>query len=1341
MSAINFVVRDGAGDLRRGAVDGGAQDSIIVGQGEDISLNLRRGQILSYERNGMALEVMLINGRVIVIEGFFGADGSIQNDLFVSADGLLAEVDLTGDGQGGLLAQYVDGDAFGKWSPDDALYFIRGEDIMLADAAVVADDEAGMLATALLGGIGGIGPALGVGGAIIGGATVLDGLGGGDDGLDLEITAGTKGTGDLVNAEDYETGAEISGTGTPGTTVEVVVGDVTETATVTEEGTWTVVFEEGDLLPGEYEAPVTVTLTDEDGKTKTVSDVLEVDTVAGLEFDASTVETDGTVNLVEAEDGFELTGTTEAGSTVMVEIGGVAYEAEVTGESWSLVMPAGSFETGTYDMDITVTATDPNGNTATVTDTLEIDTETSVTVGSDAGGEDGIVNAAEHEAGLTLSGSAEAGATVVVTMGGVSKTVTATEDGMWSAEFASSEVETGTYEAEVEVVSTDLAGNTAMASTTVSIDTDMALTVDTETVEGGLVNAAEAADGITITGTAEPGASVTVEMNGYSHTTTALENGEWSVDFAASEVPQGTLDAEVQVTATDAAGNTQTAGGTVAIDTEAAIAFSSTQVEVDGIINKDEAADGVTFTGTTEPGSVVVVSFGLYELSAEVDANGNWQIDMPAGSVTPGELTETVTATATDAHGNTASTTMEVEIDTMTLVGLDTSTLEGDGVVNAVEKSDGVVIEGMGEAGAAITVTMNGIDKTTTVAEDGSWSVLYASGEVPGGETEIPVSVVSVDPAGNMVEASDTVTIDTYVNSLDVTSQTGGADGVVNHAESGEPITVSGIVEAGSAVSVTLGGQTMDAAVDGNGNWTVTYPAGTLEGGEYSTDMVIKATDAAGNTSEMTETVIVDTVVGDLTLSEEPIELDDVINLTEKSDGVVVSGTATPGLTVTVSLGTATHQVVAAEDGTWSTTYLPGEVPGGTYMADIKASIEDAAGNYKEVTDSVKVDTEVVPMTISDPIGGDNVINAAESADGVALGGTVEANSKVVVEFDNQTQTVWADGAGNWSAEFTGATLANSEYLSTIKATATDPAGNVKEITDTVKVDTWVNQLDLDEGDQTISAADAEDGLTFTGQVEPGSVVMVTFEDTTRAATVAQDGSWTVSFLAGEVPDGEYTATVSVEATDAAGNTKTISDDITVDTVAPDAPVIESFRKGGTGVREIGTSLTEDEVTVQELSDDGSVSDIGYTTEVDTEWGEMIFDFNAPIPDGSHLLVTATDDAGNASTTMFVQEETDTNTVDVSGAGLAGVNVDAIDLQFAEESELTLSAEDLAGLSENGNSLVIHGGSDDTVTLLGGAKTGAPTVIDNKSYDIYSLGEDGTVYVDSDITVHTSSII
>ncbi|MDE0851586.1 BapA/Bap/LapF family prefix-like domain-containing protein, partial [Yoonia sp.] len=162
MSAIDFVVRGDAGVSQRGSLGGADGTSMVVGAGQDVSLNLTRGDILSYVRQGQALEVTLVDGSVMTIQGFFSPNGEAVADLFISANGTLAQAELVA-GEGNLLfAQYVDADSFGKWSPDDDLYFVRGSDVQLAGVVPADDASAGMLGSALLGGIAGI-PALGAG--------------------------------------------------------------------------------------------------------------------------------------------------------------------------------------------------------------------------------------------------------------------------------------------------------------------------------------------------------------------------------------------------------------------------------------------------------------------------------------------------------------------------------------------------------------------------------------------------------------------------------------------------------------------------------------------------------------------------------------------------------------------------------------------------------------------------------------------------------------------------------------------------------------------------------------------------------------------------------------------------------------------------------------------------------------------------------------------------------------------------------------------------------------------------------------------------------------------------
>ena len=85
MSAIEFVVRGDTGVLERGTVAGvGGDTSITVGAGQDISLNLSRNNILSYVRNGQALQITLVDGQTITIEGFFSPEGVVENELFIS---------------------------------------------------------------------------------------------------------------------------------------------------------------------------------------------------------------------------------------------------------------------------------------------------------------------------------------------------------------------------------------------------------------------------------------------------------------------------------------------------------------------------------------------------------------------------------------------------------------------------------------------------------------------------------------------------------------------------------------------------------------------------------------------------------------------------------------------------------------------------------------------------------------------------------------------------------------------------------------------------------------------------------------------------------------------------------------------------------------------------------------------------------------------------------------------------------------------------------------------------------------------------------------------------------
>ncbi|MGJ8610627.1 MAG: Ig-like domain-containing protein, partial [Octadecabacter sp.] len=1238
MSAINFVVRDNTGNISTGSVAGeGVPASLIVGSGADISLNLTQGQIISYTRQGQALEITLVDGRVITIEGYFSMEGGTENELFLSADGYLTEVDLTQGAGEDYFANYIQDDGIGKFAMNDDLYFMRGADVMLADAYVPADDEVGMLGAAL----GGLAPALGWGGAAAAaGAAALVAGGGGSSGggstlPTVAVVSGTlEGNDHTVNEVDHSNGVDIAGTGTPGAEVEVTIDGHTETTTVDVDGNWAVVFEPADIDTGEYTTPIDVTITNEGG-TVTITDTLVVDTIIGVDMTTAGGD-DGVINAVEYEGGVTLTGVVTGGDSVVVTIDGVEYVAVVDGSTWTLDVDSSVLGEGEYTTEITITATDVAGNSASSTGTVVVDTVIGVTMDA-TGGTDGVINATEFAGGVMLSGTVTGGDSVTVTIGGV-----------------------------------DYAAVVSGSTWTLAVDSS------------------------------------------------ALGEGEYTTD--------------ITVTATDAAGNSASSTGTVVVDTVLDVDMSATGGS-DGIINATEFAGGVTLSGAVTGGDSVTVTINGVDYAAVVSGT-SWSLDVSSSVLGEGEYTQGVTVTATDGAGNSSSTSGSVVVDTVTSVTVDTTSVGGsDNVVNGVEQGNGVTLTGTAQPGASVVVTFGTVSTTVIATASGTWSASYAAGDVPTGELDVPVTAVATDAAGNTATATGSVTVDTFVNNLELTSNSaGGTDGVVNFDESGESITMAGTVEAGSSVSVNLHGVTMAATVDASGNWTVTYPGGTLPGGEYDTTVTVTATDAAGNTSSLSEPVTVDTVAGDLALSTQPIEIDDVVNLVEQSDGVIINGTATAGLTVTVGLGDATLNVVAGSDGTWSVNFPASMVPEGTYESAITASITDAAGNYKEVSDTVSIDTEVVPFNFStDAVEGDDIINGAEAADGVVLSGVVEAGSTVMVEFGGQSVAAVVASDGSWSASFPASAIAGGEYTASMTATATDAAGNTSVITDTVVVDTLVNNLtstDPVEGDNVVNAAEAADGITLGGTVEVGSSVMVTFEGIERAATVDAAGNWTVDFAASEIPGGQYEANVTIDATDANGNTDSITDTFTVDTVAPDAAEIQSINVSPAGVNSIITDAPDGDATITEITSAHQSNELADQDDaVALGSDSMYYSFDTPLPNGSHLVVNETDDAGNSNATFVVLEETGTNGVDLGG--LSDFNIGSIDLGYAQDAELTLDLATLEGLSDVDNNLIIHGSDvdSDTVTLVGATDSGSSTVIEGKSYDIYTMGDDAQIFI------------
>ncbi|WP_417246631.1 Ig-like domain-containing protein [Celeribacter sp.] len=842
----------------------------------------------------------------------------------------------------------------------------------------------------------------------------------------------------------------------------------------------------------------------------------------------------------------------------------------------------------------------------------------------------------------------------------------------------------------------------------------------------------------TISGEGEAGSSVTVEVGSGSQTVVVGEDGTWTTEFDSETIDTGEYTTDVTVTAIDEAGNSTTVTDTLVVDTEAEdLSFDT--VEGDDVINIVEASDDVIVSGQSEAGATVVVELEGQVVETTVDEDGTWSVTFDGDALPDGTYDSTVTATVTDAYGNAATYTHDIAIDLEASVSVDSDSAGGDGTVNLSEMNAGVTLTGMGEAGASVTVTVEGVERTTTVGEDGTWSVLYENGTLPEGTYTTDVSAVSTDLAGNTTSATGAFEIDTETG-VAIDAGHSGGDETINLSESQQAMNFTGTAEAGATVVVTLAGVSVTTVADASGNWTASYPAGTLSGGEYDTTLTAVSTDAAGNTDTTTSTVHVDTVAGNITLTT-PIEGDNVINAAEASDGVWITGTATAGEAVTVTLAGVSHTVTSTSSGTYSAFFAASEITAGEYDSTVTATLTDAAGNSTTVQSAVEIDTFVSNFAETGVQGGaDGVVNAAEAQAGVALSGTVEVGSTVTVTYQNQSYTATVDGAGNWSATIPATALPSGEGTADVTISATDPAGNTSSLTETITYDTYVNELDLTAdagGDMFLNLAEVNAGATLTGTVEAGSTVYVTLDGVRREAAVADDGTWTVTYEPGEVNEGTYDADVLIEATDAAGNTRSETTTITVDTEINE-PVVESVTRGVDGVRSISISESDDDIAVHALDEDGTTTEISHS---DYNLGEeTLLNFGSEVSNGDQIVIASEDEAGNQSDTLLVLDTTNERPegayfeVDLDNAGLDQFDLGAIDLQFVNGGQVTLSADDLDRLVGEDGSLTIHGGEDDKVVLQGAELTGQSTADDGQTYDIYTLGDD-QVLVDQDVEV------
>jgi hypothetical protein len=850
---------------------------------------------------------------------------------------------------------------------------------------------------------------------------------------------------------------------------------------------------------------------------------------------------------------------------------------------------------------------------------------------------------------------------------------------------------------------------------------------------------------IIVTGTGEPTDAVTVTIGGQTQTTTITASGTWSVTFPSTGLPgDGSHTAQVAVTPT---GGTAIplAGPVFVIDmTPPAVEMTTGTGSVGDVENAIEYQDGVSISGEGEPGATIAVVVGSATQTTTVAANGTWTVTFTQTQIAAGAYEVPVRITATDGFGNQTVLNDTLVIDTIPHP-ISFNSVTSDNIVNFTESQAGLVISGSSTAGATLSITLQGMTQTTTVGANGSWSVTYPTGTLPGGEYSATITATTTDAAGNVSTASHSFQIDTQT-SVAFASTPVAIDNIVNAAEAAGGVTLTGTAQAGASVSVLWNGTTLPATVGANGAWTVTFPSTAIPGGTSTGMATVTATDAAGNTASATRTIQIDTTTS-VGIAQGQFGGDDIVSGTERAGGVVLTGTAEAGASVAVTFENTTRTVTAGSNGTWSANFASSELRTGSYASTVSVTSTDLAGNTASATKAVTVDTEVQNFARSAlSYGTDAVLNKVEAAQGLTVTGTVEPGSAVVVRFGaGSAHNATVANDGSWTVTIPANQIPAGESAVTLTATATDRVGNTATLTEQVTVDTLVRNFAMTSGpiggDGYVNAGEAAQGITLTGTAEPYATVVLRLSNgAEQTVTSSASGVWTATFASGQIPRGESSHTMTMTATDLAGNTSRLTESFVIDTTAPGAPEVVSFRRDNSGLRDIGTEATDDTYTFTRIDTSGNTSTVNVSRTDDPNYDETNFRFANTVPDGSYLVVNTRDVAGNESSTLLIVNNTNAPDVDLSRPGLAAFDFTAIDLTFAPDASLSISESQLRNLTGPDRQLMVKGDSDDTVTLIGGADTNTTRTIGGETYKLYTLGTGASVLIDDDILTNTSVV-
>ncbi|EEF2071885.1 hypothetical protein OIA58_004727, partial [Salmonella enterica subsp. enterica serovar Kentucky] len=393
-----------------------------------------------------------------------------------------------------------------------------------------------------------------------------------------------------------------------------------------------------------------------------------------------------------------------------------------------------------------------------------------------------------------------------------------------------------------------------------------------------------------LSGTTIVNSKISLFVAGEEYTATADSEGKWSIPVS-NELEDGEYNYYITATAPD--GRTGNYSDYFIIDTkDPDISFT-----LNGELRND--ITNVTMpllTGLTEAKSTVSIIIGDSEYYTTSNSVGEWSIQTTRALQ---EGINNYTVTVIDQAGNNSITQGTVTLDTtiLPLTGIKFSHSADDRNSNTYTPT----IEGWGEPGAMLTISIGSRSRTLTIPESRKWFFAVPPGFIQKGRTTQYISFKETDPAGNSNQKN--IKFNFFTDKPDVSadlspdSDTGiHGDKITNNLSP----TLTGKISSArlspdmigrSKISLTIDGVTYsNISVDKNGNWSFKLPVELSPG--YIYHYTVNASDFVGNTNSYTSFIKTSPLSGSLDIDSITGQ-NSIIETSNKLP--TLSGTATIG--------------------------------------------------------------------------------------------------------------------------------------------------------------------------------------------------------------------------------------------------------------------------------------------------------------------------------------------------------------------------------------------------------------------------------------------------------------